>query len=139
EWSFSSPSEYAVGARLAAAAARMLLELGLVREVQGLCHRAVDVLDAPDAGTLVEVGLQEAFAITAMFSRGNGDQVRGALVRGIELARELGADDHQVRLLGHLNSFLVRRGKFKEALEVAERSSAPGRAASIAGQIRAKW
>jgi len=117
----------------------MLLELGLVSECQSWCRRALAVIQAPDSGTVVEVGLQEAFAISAMFSRGNGDDVRGALMRGIELSRRLGAEGHEIRLLGHLNSFLVRRGDFTEALEVAERSEAPARVATSAGQIRSKW
>jgi tetratricopeptide (TPR) repeat protein len=74
-----------------------------------------------------------------MFSRGNGDDVRGALTRGVDLARALGGGGHEVRLLGHLHSFLIRRGDFKEALEVAERSIIPARIAEIAGQVRAEW
>jgi hypothetical protein len=116
-----------------------LLDLGLVSECQSWCRQALDVIGAPDAGTFVEVGLLEAFAISAMFSRGNGDDVRDALARGVELARALGGADHEVRLLGHLNSFLVRRGAFREALEVAERSITPARVAKSAGQVRAKW
>jgi predicted ATPase/DNA-binding winged helix-turn-helix (wHTH) protein len=139
KWSFSSPAGHSAGARLAAAAARMLLELGLVSECQNWSRQALDVMGAPDAGTFVEVGLQEAFAISAMFSRGNGDDVRNALIRGTELAQALGGGDDEVRLLGHLNSFLVRTGDFKEALEVAEHSIAPARVAKISGQIRAKW
>ncbi|HEV3194089.1 MAG TPA: winged helix-turn-helix domain-containing protein [Polyangiaceae bacterium] len=139
KWSFSSPAGHAVGVRLAAAAARLLLELGLVNECQSWCRQALDVIQAPDSGTFVEVGLQEAFAISTMFSRGNGEDVRGALTRGAELARALGGGDHEVRLLGHLNSFLIRRGDFKEALEVADRSITPARAATVAGQERAEW
>ena len=126
KWSFSSPAGYAVGVRLAAAATKMLLELGLVSECQRWCRQALDVIGT-DSGMLMELGLQEAFAISHMFSRGNGDDARGALTRGVELARALGGGDHEVRLLGHLNSFLIRRGEFKEALEVAERSIAPAR------------
>jgi predicted ATPase len=139
KWSFSSPAGHSAGARLAAAAARTLLDLGLVSECQSWCRQALDVIGAPDAGTFVEVDLLEAFAISAMFSRGNGDDVRDALARGVELAQALGGADHEVRLLGHLNSFLVRRGDFKEALEVAERSITPVRVAKSAGQVRAKW
>jgi predicted ATPase/DNA-binding winged helix-turn-helix (wHTH) protein len=139
KWSFSSPVGYAVGVRLAAAAATMLLELGLMSECQKWCRKALDVVAAPESGTSVEVGLHEAFAISAMFSRGNGDDVRCALTRGVELARALGGGDHEVRLLGHLHSFLIRRGEFKEAFEVAERSIAPARLAKIAGKVRAEW
>jgi predicted ATPase len=139
KWSFSSPAGHAIGARLAAQAARVLLELGLVSECQSWCRQALDVMGPPDSGTHVEVGLREAFAISAMFSRGNGDDVRTALIRGIELAHALGDGDDEVRLLGHLNSFLVRTGDFTEALEVAKRSITPARIARIEGQIRATW
>jgi predicted ATPase/DNA-binding winged helix-turn-helix (wHTH) protein len=138
KWSFASPGAHTVGAQLAAAAARMLLELGLVSECQNWCRQALDVIGT-DSGTLVELGLQEAFAISTMFSRGNVDDVRRALTRGVELARALGGGDHEVRLLGHLNSFLIRRGEFEEALEVADRSKTPARVATIAGQLRAEW
>jgi predicted ATPase/DNA-binding winged helix-turn-helix (wHTH) protein len=138
KWSFSSPAGYAVGVRLAAAATKMLLELGLVSECQRWCRQALDVIGT-DSGTLMELGLQEAFGISSMFSTGNGDDARRALTRGIELARALGGGDHEVRLLGHLNSFLIRRGEFEEALEVAERSLVPARVAEIAGQVRVEW
>jgi predicted ATPase/DNA-binding winged helix-turn-helix (wHTH) protein len=139
KWSFSSPAGHVAGVRLAAAAAaRMLLEVGLVSECQTWCRQALDVVGA-DSGTHVELRLQEAFAISTMFSRGNGDDVRLALTRGVELARSLGDGDSEVRMLGHLNSFLIRRGDFKEALEVAERSVAPARPAQIAAQVRARW
>jgi predicted ATPase/DNA-binding winged helix-turn-helix (wHTH) protein len=136
--SFSLPAGQATAVRLAAAAASMLLELGLVRECHDWCLRALAAVGT-DSGTLVELGLQEAFAISTMFSRGNGDDVRGALTRGVELAQALGSGDHEVRLLGHLHSFLIRRGDFREALEVAERCRTAARVASIAGQVRGTW
>jgi predicted ATPase/DNA-binding winged helix-turn-helix (wHTH) protein len=138
-WGFSSRAGYDVGVQLAAAAASMFLELGLVGECRNLARQALDVVDAANCGTMVEVGLQEAFAVSAMFSKGNGDDVRGALVRGIELSRALGEKSREVRLLGHLNSFLVRRGDFRDALEVAERSNAHARDATSSPPIRATW
>jgi predicted ATPase len=137
-WSFASPATHPVGVRLAAAAAKMLLERGLVRECRGWCRRALQVIAAPELGTLVELGLQEAFALSAMFSRGNGDDVRRSLVRGVELAHVIGDGDHEVRLLGHLNTFLIRRGELQAALEIAERTTAPARRATIASQVQAK-
>jgi predicted ATPase/DNA-binding winged helix-turn-helix (wHTH) protein len=136
---FSSPTRYAAGVRLAAAAARMLLGLGLVGECESWSRRALDLLATPNAGTIVELGLQEAFAISTMFSRTNGEDARRALVRGVELARALGGGDQEVRLLGHMNSFLVRRGEFKESLEVAEASVVPARVGKAASQVRAEW
>jgi predicted ATPase/DNA-binding winged helix-turn-helix (wHTH) protein len=138
KWSFTSSAGPATGVRLAAAAASMFLRLGLVSECQNWCRQALDVIGT-DADPLVELGLQEAFAISAMFSRGNGDDVRYALTRGSQLARALGDGDREVRLLGYLNSLLIRRGDFKEALEVVERSIVPARATKVADQVRAKW
>jgi predicted ATPase/DNA-binding winged helix-turn-helix (wHTH) protein len=139
KWSFSSPVGHAAGARLTAAAARILLELGLVSECQNWCRQALDVIGAASSDTLLEIDLQEAFAIAAMFSSGNGDDAHRALSRGVELARSLGDGDRQVRLLGHLNSFLIRIGDFPRALEVAERSVVPARSAQIGGQVRSRW
>jgi predicted ATPase len=137
--SFSFSTGHTTGVRLAATAARMLLERGLVSECQSWCRQALDVIATPASGSTVELELQEAFAITTMFLRGNGDDVRRAVTRGVELARAVGDGDDEVRLLGHLNSFLVRRGEFKESLEIAERSIKPARAPSNVGQIRAEW
>ncbi len=139
KWGFSSPSGSAVGVRLAAVAATMLLELGFVGECRMWCRQALDVIAAPDSGTLVEVRLLGAFGIATMFSQGNREDVRRALSRGVELAHSLGGGDDEVRLLGYLNSFLIRRGDFQQALEVAQRSTAPARIAQSAGQARATW
>jgi predicted ATPase/DNA-binding winged helix-turn-helix (wHTH) protein len=119
KWSFSSPAGHSAGARLAAAAARTLIDLGLMTECYDWCRRALDVLGAPDTGTLVELRLREALAVSAMFTRGNGNEVLVALKRGLEIARALGGLDHEVRLLEHLNVFLVRIGDYRGALEVA--------------------
>src|SRR3984957_15582149 len=93
----------------------------------------------PHAGTVIEIGLQEAFAISAMFSKGNGDDVRDALARGLELARTLGGGDHETRLLGHLNSLRIRTGDFRGAVEGAEQYVAAGRIARSAETGRAQW
>jgi predicted ATPase len=136
---FSSVSGHTAGVRLVAAAVQMLLELGLVSECRQWCRQALDVMGRPDAGTLMELGLQEAFAISAMFSRGNGDDVRDALARGVGLARALGGGDHETRLLGHLNSFRIRTGDFRGAVEVAEQYVAAARIARSAEMVRARW
>jgi hypothetical protein len=43
---------------LAAAAARKLLDLGLVSECHHWCRQALDVMGVGEAGTLVELDLQ---------------------------------------------------------------------------------
>jgi predicted ATPase/DNA-binding winged helix-turn-helix (wHTH) protein len=138
-WCFSSVSGHAAGVRLAAAAVQMLLELGLVSECRQWCRQALDVMGQSETGTLVELGLQEAFAISTMFSRGNGDEARDALARGVDLARSLGGGSHETRLLGHLTSFRIRTGDFRGAVEVAEQYVAAAPIAPSAETVRAHW
>ena len=139
KWSFSSPVAQTVGVPLAAAAGRMLLELGLVSECVTWCRQALAVIGASDAGTDVELRLQETFAVSEISSKGCTDGVRRALVRGLELARKLGGGDQEVRLLEHLNVFLLRTGDFTGGLEVAEQSVTAARGGTIAGTIAAQW
>jgi predicted ATPase/DNA-binding winged helix-turn-helix (wHTH) protein len=138
-WCFSSPQGYEAGVRLAAAAARMLLDRGLVSECYDSCRQALDVIGASDRGDLVELELKEGMAVAAMFTRRNSEDVRVALVRAVELARVLARHDDEVRLLGHLNSFLIRTGDFSGALELAERSFAETRGAGRLGSVRVEW
>jgi predicted ATPase/DNA-binding winged helix-turn-helix (wHTH) protein len=135
KWCFSSAVGHTTGTRLAAAAARRLLDLGLVAECRDVCRRALDVMGEHDAGTLVELGLQEAWANSAMFARGLDQEVHMALNRGVELARRLGGGDHEVRLLAHLTFFLIKSGDYRRGLEVAEQNGGAARLASTAGKI----
>jgi predicted ATPase/DNA-binding winged helix-turn-helix (wHTH) protein len=139
DWCFSSPTGHAAGARLVAAAAQMLLDRGLVSECHDRCRKALAVMEATDAGTLIELKLQEAFAISAMFWRGVCDDVRAALIRALHVARALGGGDHEARLLEHLNVFLVRSGDFGAALDVAEQGLAAARRAGPRETVRAEW
>jgi hypothetical protein len=139
KWSLSSPVGHSAGAQLAAAA-RMLLDRGLVTECHDVCRQALDVLGPGDTGTLVELALRDALAVSAMYStRGMGDDLRLTLVRGLELARALGGGDREVRLLGLLNGFLIRIGDWSGALEVAKQSMAATHLAPTAGTVRAHW
>jgi predicted ATPase/DNA-binding winged helix-turn-helix (wHTH) protein len=136
KWCFTSTVGYEAGTRLAAAAARLLLDFGLLTECRDVCRRALDVMSARDAGTPVEFGLQEAFAISAMYSTGNDDEVRLALERGRELARTMGRTEEEVRMLGELSILFIRRGDYRNAMEV---SLIAGRVAEIDGTVSADW
>jgi hypothetical protein len=115
------------------------LELGLVSECRQWCRQALAVIGPSETGTLVELGLQEALATSIMFSRGNGDDARDALARGVELARNLGGNNHETRLLGHLASFRIRTGDFRGAVDVAELYVAAARIARSSEAARAQW
>jgi predicted ATPase len=124
QWSFSSQSGLMTGIRLAAAAAPLLLDLSLLSECHYSSERALELMDASSRGTPREMALQEAFAISAMFTKGNTNDVRAAIVRGLELANALGEKRHELQLLAGLNIFLTRIGDFRGALGAAKRAAA---------------
>jgi predicted ATPase/DNA-binding winged helix-turn-helix (wHTH) protein len=124
EWSFSPHGDVQVGIALAAASAPLFVEMSLLTE----CHRwtepAVAALDDANRGSHREMELQAALGLSLMFTRGNSDQVRSSLLRGLELAEHLGDPHSQLRLLGRLHIFHERMGDFRSALLFAERGHA---------------
>jgi ATP/maltotriose-dependent transcriptional regulator MalT len=84
--------------------------------------------------------LEEALALSSMFTKGNGDEVRAAIERGLALAETFEDRDHQLQLLAGLNIFLTRIGDFRGALSVAEQGAAVARAAqNTAGPVMTDW
>jgi predicted ATPase/DNA-binding winged helix-turn-helix (wHTH) protein len=140
EWSFSGAGDAAVGVELAARAAPLFLGFSLLSECERWCERGMTALQEADRGTKRELALQEALAISAMFTRGNGDEVKAAIERGLGLAEALEDRQHQLHLLAGLHIFLTRIGDFRAALAVAERSVAvAGEVGDPAGIVMAEW
>jgi predicted ATPase/DNA-binding winged helix-turn-helix (wHTH) protein len=138
--SFTSRESIAIGVRLAAAAVPLLLDLSLLHECDQWSERALGAMEAASRGTSRELVLQEALAISAMFTRGNSDDVRAAIGRGLELAETLGQRSHELRLLAGLNVFLTRTGDFQGALRVAERTAAAAQELGTpSGMAMADW
>jgi predicted ATPase/DNA-binding winged helix-turn-helix (wHTH) protein len=133
EWSFFGHGDIGMGLALAAAAAPLFIEMSLLTECHRWTERAVAVLDDASRGTRHEMELQAALGLSLMFTKGNSDQVRGALLRGLELAEQLGDLHSQLRLFGRLHIFHERIGDFHSALRFAERGEAV--AAEIADPI----
>src|SRR6202023_1836420 len=67
--------------------------------------------------------------MSSMLSRGNSDQVRAELERGLALAEALEDRPRQLRLLVGLNLFLGRLGDVRGALAVAEQAGVIAQAA----------
>jgi predicted ATPase/DNA-binding winged helix-turn-helix (wHTH) protein len=127
-WSFSGSGDLSVGVELAAHAAGLLLRVSLLEECRQWCRRALGALRDRDRGTLVELELQEALAMSLMYTRGNTGEVRAAIERGLEVSENLRNKAHQLELLSGLNLFLTRRGDFGGALAAAEQSAALAKA-----------
>jgi hypothetical protein len=121
EWAFSDHGDIAIGIELATWAAPLFVGLSLLDECRNWCEQALAGLDDADRGTKREMILQETLALSLMFTKGNGDEVRDAIERGLSLAETFEDRDHQLQLLAGLNIFLTRISDFRGALTVAER------------------
>jgi tetratricopeptide (TPR) repeat protein len=75
------------------------------------------------------MGLQEALALSSMYTRGHSDQVRAAIERGLALAEAFQDRARQLRLLAGLYHFLGRLGDIRGALAVAEQAGVIAQAA----------
>lgn len=122
DWSFSELGDAQIGVELAAGAAPLFLGFSLLGECEMWCDRGLSALREADRGTVTELALQAALAMSAMFTRGNGDEVRRAIERGIGLAEALRDGKYKLHLLAGMNVFLTRIGDFRGAIASAERS-----------------
>lgn len=122
EWSFSSEGEPAIGVRLAAGSAPLFLALALLVECHRWCERGLAAVAPEDAGGRTEVALQEALAISAMFTRGNSEDVRCSIEDGLKLSEARGDLQQQLNLLAGLHIFQTRIGEFSGAVATAQRA-----------------
>jgi predicted ATPase len=138
-WCFAEagvPSEARLGVELAAASVPVLLELSLLNECHKWSKVALASIDDATRGGKSELVLQEALAITSMWTRGNGDDVRVAITRGLDLATELGEASCRLRLLVGMHVFLVRIGDLRGSLAIAEQLHAAARMADDESYVR---
>ncbi|UPK37200.1 helix-turn-helix transcriptional regulator [Bradyrhizobium sp. 186] len=140
EWAFSDHGDIAIGAELATWAAPLFVSLSLLDECRKWCERALAALGDTERSTKTEMILQEFLALSSMFTKGNGSEVRTAIERGLSLAETLVDRDHQLQLLAGLNIFLTRIADFRGALAVAERGvSIADAAKDLAGLVITDW
>jgi predicted ATPase/DNA-binding winged helix-turn-helix (wHTH) protein len=139
-WALSDHGDVAVGIKLATWAAPLFIGLLLLEECRGWCERALAALDDASRGTKQEMILQEAVALSSMFTRGNGDQVRAAIERGLALAEAFHDRARHLRLLVGQNLFLARLGDIRGALAVAEHAGVIAQAVKHpVGAVWAEW
>jgi predicted ATPase len=139
-WALSDGGDVAVCSELATWAAPLFIGLSLLDECRGWCERALAALDDAGRGTRQEMILQEALALSSMYTRGHSDQVGAAIERGLALAEAFQDSARQLRLLAGLNIFLTRLGDIRGALAVAERAGVIAQAAKHSGgAVWAEW
>lgn len=128
EWCFGANGDVRLGIELAAAAAPVLLSMSLLSECLRWSERALLALDVAGRGGPEEMRLRAASGVSLMFTRGGLDAARAALERSLAIAEERGDVLDQVRLLGPLQMFHLRKGDFNTALDYARRCSTVARA-----------
>jgi predicted ATPase/DNA-binding winged helix-turn-helix (wHTH) protein len=122
QWAFSADGDVSVGVELAAWAAPLFIGLSLLVECNRWCEWALAGLDDSVRGTRQEMILQEAFALSSMYTTGNSDQVRAAIGRALTLEEAFGDRRHRLQLLVGLHRLLMRLADFRGALEIAQQS-----------------
>jgi predicted ATPase/DNA-binding winged helix-turn-helix (wHTH) protein len=129
-----------LGVDLAAAAAPVLLQLLLLTECHKWSTKALSLLDDAARGSRKEMVLQETLAIASMWTRGNGDDVRTAIARCLDIANRLDETAHRLRMMVGLHIFLIRAADFRRSLVVAEQLTSAARAtADVSYRVMADW
>jgi predicted ATPase/DNA-binding winged helix-turn-helix (wHTH) protein len=123
QWAFSDDGDVGVGVELAAWAAPLFIGLSLLEECRRWCERALAGLGETARGARQEMILQEAFALSSMYTSGNSDQVRAAIDRGLALEETFGDLRRKLQLLLSVYSLLMRLADFRGALDVAKQSA----------------
>ncbi|QIB52344.1 winged helix-turn-helix domain-containing protein [Pseudomonas sp. OIL-1] len=138
-WAFSETGEGELGVRLAALAAPYLVESSLLEECHRWCQAALSQLGSQQ-GSVTHLILQEALAISALFTRASTDEVRNSVELALRLARALNDQERELGLLWGLQAFMTHVGQFREAVDVSWRSSDLARRIdSPAGIVMSDW
>ena len=128
--------------RLAAAAARLFLEMSLLTECRDWADRAVFLMGVNVEPDRPSMELWTALALSRMFMEGCNDAAHAAFMKAIELAEVVGDLSVQLRLQGGMHLFEALAGNFNNALTraassraVAEKLGDPGTLSLATGML----
>jgi predicted ATPase/DNA-binding winged helix-turn-helix (wHTH) protein len=121
QWSFRDESHRQLAISLAASAIPLFLGLSLLTEAHEWARRAMQLLDERTQGTRLEMELQAALAMTGMFTQGNSEDIRLALMTSLELSQKMKEPLHELRTLIGLHTFHHRHGDQRDCLAYARR------------------
>lgn len=122
EWCFSPGGDSTIGGELTVGAAPLFLRMSLLSECRHWCEHALAALETADRGGTRELELRRYLTVSIMFTRGEQQDIRHALQRGLDLAETVGTPEDQLYFHAGLHIFLLRVAEFSGALEAAERS-----------------
>jgi predicted ATPase/DNA-binding winged helix-turn-helix (wHTH) protein len=123
-WAFSEAGEVDLRIPLAAACARLFVELALLEECRFWADQAQAAAGDAPAHRAAKVELLWALGHATMFTDRNSYECEAALRRGLKLAQELGDLQNQFRLLSRLHALYRRTGERKSLAEVAHLAEA---------------
>jgi predicted ATPase len=125
---------------LTVGSAPIFLELSLLSECRKWSTAALLLLDKTTRGSQQEMVLQEAVAVSSTWTRGNGDDVRAAIMRALEIAHSRSDSSTRLRLLAGLHMFCLRAADIPGSLAAAEEFENAARTAMDASySIVADW
>ncbi|MBV8190798.1 MAG: winged helix-turn-helix domain-containing protein [Alphaproteobacteria bacterium] len=118
-WCFSDDGDRPLGVELAAAAAPFVIAVSLLDTCRRWTERALEMLDATQLGTPVEMELQSALGHSLMLTSGNSERAGAALERAGEIARTLSDRFDTFRIVHRLHLYYVRTGEITRSLGAA--------------------
>lgn len=136
EWSFSERGDVGIARDLSIAATPLLLRWSLLAECRGWSSRALERLDETDRGSIHESRLIRSWTISAMFTLGNQESLKVQILRGLDLARDLGDQRGQFEFHTGMHAYAARTGDFRGAVSAAQ---AAADVASDAELASARW
>jgi predicted ATPase/DNA-binding winged helix-turn-helix (wHTH) protein len=119
DWCFSDNGDRALGVELAAAAAPFVISVSLLDKCRRWTERALEMLDAAQLGTPVEMELQSALGHSLMLTSGNSERAGAALERAGEIAKTLSDRFDAFRIMRRLHLYYVRTGEITRSLGAA--------------------
>lgn len=137
EWALASPGEEDIAFPLAARAAEIFLEFGMVSESQQWAERALSSLPPRLRGTEVEAILLAALGHSLLFTVGNTKEVVSVLERALALTEATGEQSRIFGILSGLHFYYRRKGENEQLLPIAHRATAVAKAMNLAQTVLA--
>jgi predicted ATPase len=122
EWAFSPFGEAALGVALTAASVPLWFEVSLIEECYRRVERALAALPpGSNRDAHHEMRLYSALASSLPYVKGVVPEYGAAMTKALEIAESLGNIEYQLRALWGLWDFHFSEGRYRVALECAEK------------------
>jgi predicted ATPase/DNA-binding winged helix-turn-helix (wHTH) protein len=122
EWSFGPHGDDEIATRLAAASARLFLELSLMIECQVWAERAIARLGDQQKNSRREMEIYASLPLALMHTEGSNQRVREGFYRALDIAVKQRDLAYELRLLSGLFMYSRWTTDINGALEIAARS-----------------